>query len=189
METRVVILLTLHLVFLTCTVPGFKYARECNLPLGMEEGTIPDEAISASSSYETKSVGPQNARIRQEKNGGAWCPKAQISDDVREYLEIDLTLNHLITWTETQGRFGNGEGQEFAEAFFIEYSRGEGAWYRYKNSRGQHMLRGNTNTYLVEKQRLELPFVANRIRFIPYSQHPRTVCMRVEIYGCIWERE
>lgn len=36
--------------------------EKCILPLGMEEGRIPDEAITASSSYEMKSVGPQNAR-------------------------------------------------------------------------------------------------------------------------------
>lgn len=51
------------------------------------------------------------------------------------------------------------------------------------------VLRGNSNTYLVEKQKLDLPFVASKVRFVPYSQHPRTVCMRVEIYGCIWERK
>ncbi|KAK7788887.1 hypothetical protein R5R35_013452 [Gryllus longicercus] len=37
-------------------------AGECGVPLGMEENRIPDSAISASSSYEEKSVGPQNAR-------------------------------------------------------------------------------------------------------------------------------
>lgn len=31
----------------------------------MEEGKIPDEAITASSSYEMKSVGPQNARYKK----------------------------------------------------------------------------------------------------------------------------
>ena len=30
--------------------------------LGMESGTIPDAALSASSSYNEQSVGPQNAR-------------------------------------------------------------------------------------------------------------------------------
>ncbi|CAH1395252.1 unnamed protein product, partial [Nezara viridula] len=49
------------------------------------------------------------------------------------------------------------------------------------------ILSGNTNTYLPVVQDLELPFVASRVRFIPYSEHPRTVCMRVEIYGCPWE--
>ncbi|XP_024936417.1 discoidin domain-containing receptor 2 isoform X2 [Cephus cinctus] len=163
------------------------FIGQCILPLGMEEGKIPDDAITASSSYEMKSVGPQNARLRQEKNGGAWCPKAQISSDIREYLEIDLTRDHLITWTETQGRFGNGQGQEYAEAFFLEYWR-DVEWHKYKNLNGAMVLRGNSNTYLVEKQKLDLPFVASRVRFIPYSQHPRTVCMRVEIYGCVWEQ-
>ena len=77
-------------------------------------------------------------RIRQEINGGAWCPKAQISSDVREYLEVDLMRNHLITWTETQGRFGNGQGQEYAEAFLVEYWRESlKEWIIYKNSKGQ----------------------------------------------------
>lgn len=51
------------------------------------------------------------------------------------------------------------------------------------------VLAGNTNTYLVVSQELELPFVASRVRFIPYSLHTRTVCMRVELYGCPWERK
>lgn len=38
------------------------FSGQCRTALGMEEGKIPDHAISASSSYETKSVGPQNAR-------------------------------------------------------------------------------------------------------------------------------
>ena len=77
-------------------------------------------------------------RIRQEKNGGAWCPKAQISSDIREYLEVDLTKDHLIMWTETQGRFGNGEGQEYAESFFLEYWR-DFKWHSYKNLRGDRV--------------------------------------------------
>lgn len=98
-----------------------------------------------------------------------------------------MTHDHLITWTETQGRFGNGQGQEYAEAFFLEYWRDK-KWHQYKTIKGDRILRGNSNTYLVEKQKLELPFIASRVRFVPYSQHPRTVCMRVEIYGCSWER-
>ncbi|KAF6200645.1 hypothetical protein GE061_005088 [Apolygus lucorum] len=57
--------MTSHLVLLT-TIATLLYrptsAGECKAALGMEEGRIPDTAISASSSYEIKSVGPQNAR-------------------------------------------------------------------------------------------------------------------------------
>jgi len=48
-------------------------------------------------------------RIRTERNGGAWCPKAQIMKNVYEYLEIDLGRVKVITVVETQGRFGNGQ--------------------------------------------------------------------------------
>ncbi|XP_022175089.1 uncharacterized protein LOC111037041 [Myzus persicae] len=175
--------------FLTVTIVRPSHTKECRSQLGMEFSKIPDHRITASSSYEVKSVGPQNARIRQEKNGGAWCPKAQISSEVREYLEIDLDEDHLVTWTETQGRWGNGQGQEFTEAFTVEYWRKSiGRWVEYKDSREGRVLPGNVNTYLSVNQELELPFVASRIRFVPFSAHPRTVCMRVEIYGCPWEQ-
>ncbi|KAJ1523648.1 hypothetical protein ONE63_001491 [Megalurothrips usitatus] len=122
-------------------------------------------------------------------NGGAWCPKAQISSEVREYLEVDLQGEHLVTRTETQGRFGNGQGQEYAEQFLLEYWRPAiNRWVPYRDHSGYKVLTGNSNTYLVALQKLALPFVATRVRFIPYSEYPRTVCMRVELYGCPWEQ-
>ncbi|KAE8743789.1 hypothetical protein FOCC_FOCC009565 [Frankliniella occidentalis] len=131
----------------------------------------------------------QATRIRQEMNGGAWCPKAQISSEVREYLEVDLQAEHLVTRTETQGRFGNGQGQEYAEQFLLEYWRpGLNRWVSYRDHGGYKVLTGNSNTYLVAQQKLALPFVATKVRFIPYSEYPRTVCMRVELYGCPWEQ-
>jgi discoidin domain receptor family protein 2 len=88
-------------------------------------------------------------RIRQEKNGGAWCPKAQISSEVREYLEVDLMRPHLITVTETQGRFGNGQGREFAEQFLVEYWRDSlQQWTVYKDARGQKVPTTTSTTFL-----------------------------------------
>ena len=46
------------------------------------------------------------------------------------------------------------------------------------------LLEGNTNTYLAQTSQLSPPVIATRVRFLPYSDHPRTVCMRVELYGC-----
>lgn len=48
------------------------------------------------------------------------------------------------------------------------------------------ILQGNSNPWLAAVQQLDHPLVAERIRFLPYSHHPRTTCMRVEIYGCPW---
>ena len=68
-----------------------------------------------------------------EKNGGAWCPRGEATQHARDYLEVDLRSEHVVTGVETQGRFGNGQGQEYAEHFLLEYWRDSLAkWVRYK---------------------------------------------------------
>ncbi|XP_052828814.1 discoidin domain-containing receptor 2 isoform X2 [Octopus bimaculoides] len=161
--------------------------EKCRDALGMQTMEIPDSAIVASSSYDEDTVGPINARIRTEKNGGAWCPKNIITKDTYEYLQINLGELYVITDVETQGRFGNGKGQEYAEAYVLEYQREDnGQWLRFRDRAGEEVFRGNQNTYRAELRGVSPPIIAKRIRFIPYSEHPRTVCMRVEMYGCQW---
>lgn len=127
-------------------------------------------------------------RLGHEDGGGAWCPRQQIKKDVYEYLEIDLLVLHGMTGVETQGRFGNGQGQEFAENFLLEYQREpDSEWITYRNRKGEKLLRGNTNTYVRNEQKLDPPIIARKIRFIPQSIYARTVCLRVEVSGCIWK--
>lgn len=80
-------------------------------------------------------------RLRTEKNGGAWCPKMPATTEPEEWLEIDLHTVHLITGAATQGRFGNGQGVEFAEAYLLDYWRPRlGKWVRYKNPKGKEVI-------------------------------------------------
>ncbi|CAH1989885.1 unnamed protein product [Acanthoscelides obtectus] len=160
---------------------------QCIAPLGMENGQIKDSDLSASSSFDSGNVGPQHGRVRTDRNGGAWCPLKQATEEPEEWIQIDLRSVHMITATETQGRFGNGQGIEYAEAYMIEYWRPRiGKWIRYHNIMGEEVFQGNVNPYLESKQQLDPPLWASKIRFYPYSYHKRTVCMRVEIYGCRW---
>ncbi|CAG5136400.1 unnamed protein product, partial [Candidula unifasciata] len=125
--------------------------------------------------------------IRHEKKGGAWCPRRQIEENVYEYLQIDLGKLKVITKVETQGRFGNGQGKEFVTNYLLEYQReDEGTWFRYRNRNSEEKFKGNRNVYLADMREVDPPIIAKRIRFIPYSESPRTVCMRVEMYGCTW---
>lgn len=79
-------------------------------------------------------------RLKHESHGGAWCPRQQITPEPKEWLEIDLHTVHMITATGTQGRFGNGQGAEYAEAYQLEYWRPRlGRWVRYKNVRGEEV--------------------------------------------------
>merc|ERR1711971_1488206 len=108
--------------------------------------------------------------------------------DTQEFLEIDLEYNHVITAVVTQGRFANGRGAEFAEFYIIQYWReGMEAFQDYVTSEGEKILEGNKNTFSESKIFLDSTIVASKIRIIPYSQHPRTVCMRLELLGCLEE--
>lgn len=78
--------------------------------------------------------------IRTESHGGAWCPKQEATSDPKEWLEINLHSVHVITAVETQGRFGNGQGQEYTEAYQLEYWRPKlGKWKRYRNFKGDEV--------------------------------------------------
>lgn len=81
-------------------------------------------------------------RVRTEKNGGAWCPLKQATIEPEEWLQVDLKTVHMITAAGTQGRFGNGQGVEFAEAYILEYWRPRlSKWMRYHNSKGEEVNR------------------------------------------------
>ena len=76
-------------------------------------------------------------RLGKDIYGGAWCPKEVIEPGVREWIEIDLHREYRLTRTATQGRFGGGQGQEYAENFVLEYWRpSAGKWMTYKNHSG-----------------------------------------------------
>lgn len=155
----------------------------------MESHVVPDSAITASSSYNEQSVGPMFARLNSDASGGAWCPAKQLDSEVSgsEWIAVNLTnIRYTITGLATQGRFGNGMGVEFAEEYWIEYSRDGGlTWTKWRNRKGYHMIKGNSDTFTVKRTRLEPNIVGvNMVRIVPHSEHIRTVCLRFEFYGC-----
>ncbi|CAF1307987.1 unnamed protein product [Rotaria sordida] len=159
------------------------------MPLGMESGLIADSDLTSSSTHDVSSVGPQMSRIRIELEGGAWCPNKPIGSKSYEYVQIELHKLYFINAIETQGRFDNGHGNEYAEYYQIEYQRENNSsyWIPYYNKKtNKTILKGNVNTYVAEKRFLSSPIIAKRIRIIPYSPRWRTVCMRIELYGCVF---
>ncbi|TDG43433.1 hypothetical protein AWZ03_010135 [Drosophila navojoa] len=127
-------------------------------------------------------------RLKVDNNGGAWCPKHMVSRGLTEYLQIDLLQVHLVSAIRTQGRFGKGQGQEYTEAYVLEYWRpGFEKWLRWKNHQGKEILPGNINTYSEVENVLQPSIFASKVRIYPYSQYDRTVCLRAEIVGCAWE--
>lgn len=63
-----------------------------------------------------------------------------VSRGLKEYLQIDLLQMHVLTAIRTQGRFGKGQGQEYTEAYVVEYWRpGFVKWERWKNIQGKEV--------------------------------------------------
>ena len=64
-------------------------------------------------------------RLNGDRNGGAWCSASPVSRELgtKEWIEVDLGSMHCITGIMTQGRFGNGRGVEYTEAYKLNYWR------------------------------------------------------------------
>jgi len=58
-----------------------------------------------------------------------------------------------------------------------------GTWYAKFT---MQVFPGNINTYIAELREINPPIIARKIRLIPHSNHPRTICLRLELYGCVW---
>uniref|UniRef100_A0A8C8CC76 receptor protein-tyrosine kinase n=2 Tax=Oncorhynchus tshawytscha TaxID=74940 RepID=A0A8C8CC76_ONCTS len=162
----------------------FKPAQ-CRYALGMEDGTIPDSDITASSAW-SDSTEAKHGRLSTGEGDGAWCPAGAVFPSASEYLQVDLRSLHFLALVGTQGRHADGHGREFARSYRLRYSRDGRTWITWKDRWGQEVVSGNENTYDVVLKDLGPPIVARYVRFYPLADRVMSVCLRVELYGCLW---
>ncbi|XP_016140163.1 discoidin domain-containing receptor 2-like [Sinocyclocheilus grahami] len=179
-------LLYLLLTISLANVHGQIDPAHCRYPLGMEDGRIKNEDITASSQwYET--TGPQYARLNCEEGDGAWCPAGQLQPADVQYLQLDLRQLIFLTVVATQGRYARNSGNEFARKYRLEYSRDGHRWISWRNRFGSETIMGNINTYDSVVRDLHPPIITRFLRLIPVTDAVHTVCMRVELFGCTWK--
>uniref|UniRef100_A0A665VS82 receptor protein-tyrosine kinase n=1 Tax=Echeneis naucrates TaxID=173247 RepID=A0A665VS82_ECHNA len=158
---------------------------QCRYALGMEDGTIPDSDITASSAW-SDSTEAKHGRLSTGEGDGAWCPAGAVFPSGSEYLQVDLHKLHFLALVGTQGRHADGHGQEFARSYRLRYSRDGVKWITWKDRWGQEVVSGNENTYDIVLKDLGPPIVARMVRFYPLADRVMSVCLRVELYGCLW---
>ena len=102
---------------------------ECAAPLGMENGTIQDSDITASSAFNVN-YGPEKARLHMKE----WTPGGyragwltQTNDD-RQWIEINLKQVMKVTKIATQG----------------------GYYYKNKDSKGYYWVTSYSLSYRVD---------------------------------------
>uniref|UniRef100_A0A673LNQ8 receptor protein-tyrosine kinase n=1 Tax=Sinocyclocheilus rhinocerous TaxID=307959 RepID=A0A673LNQ8_9TELE len=158
----------------------------CRYALGMEDGTIPDSDITASSAW-SDSTEAKHGRLSTGEGDGAWCPAGPVFPSGSEYLQVDLRKLHFLSLVGTQGRHADGLGREFARSYRLHYSRDGRHWITWKDRWGQEVVSGNENTYDVVLKDLGPPIIARMVRFYPLADRVMSVCLRVELYGCVWK--
>uniref|UniRef100_A0A667Z9S3 receptor protein-tyrosine kinase n=1 Tax=Myripristis murdjan TaxID=586833 RepID=A0A667Z9S3_9TELE len=170
---------------LLCVCVCVSLFPSCRYALGMEDGTIPDSDITASSAW-SDSTEAKHGRLSTGEGDGAWCPAGAVFPSGSEYLQVDLHTLHFLSLVGTQGRHADGHGQEFARSYLLRYSRDGVKWITWKDRWGQEVVSGNENTYDVVLKDLGPPIVARMVRFYPLADRVMSVCLRVELYGCVW---
>jgi discoidin domain receptor family protein 2 len=197
------LLLQLVLLLLLLLVQGEEAGDSSSFPASCNE-SLPVRALSASSAYQ-EAVGAHYGRLDNEAGGGAWCPMGLVSaatSSQPQFLQLDLGPQHeddttteefVVRAVVLQGRWANGLGQEFAEQVMIQYWRpGLSAFRPYVTAQGSAVLEANRDTHSKVLISLKAEadggqsqgIVASKMRIIPVSSHPRTVCLRVGFLGC-----
>ena len=90
----------------------------CSNTQGMENGEITNAQITASSEYNA-TCGTSNARLNFEAGGGkagAWCAR---TNDVSQWLQVDLGKKTEVTGIKTQGR---QDTDQWVTSYTISYS-------------------------------------------------------------------
>ncbi|XP_078603719.1 uncharacterized protein LOC144877607 isoform X4 [Branchiostoma floridae x Branchiostoma japonicum] len=180
--------LTLFLALLA----GMTRGQECQDPLGMESGSIPDESITASSFYNDYMYdryddpateygegwdygAPWYARLNRD--GDAWAPAYP---RVGEWLQVDLGEMKNVKGTITQGRIY----YDWVTSYKLQYSTDETTWTTYADTDGsEKVFPGNTDFNTPVTNLLVNPIGARYVRFLPQTWNGDPA-LRVEIVGC-----
>ncbi|XP_015757568.1 PREDICTED: uncharacterized protein LOC107336976 [Acropora digitifera] len=149
--------------FTISTVPGGE-------ALGVENGSIPDENITASSS-----AGPAPAHLARLNGPFAWCVGK--AEDC--YLQIDLGSLHLVCAVATQGNPGGN--RDYVRRYKLQCSADGVNWTLYEEN-GNTIIAGNTDNWSVKRKDLDQEVVTRFVRFCPVDWYCWP-CMRVELYG------
>ncbi|TKR80101.1 hypothetical protein L596_014230 [Steinernema carpocapsae] len=123
----------------------------------------------------------------QDKNGaslGSVVSEGGRVASAGSWIQVDLEDTYVVREVETQGRYGNGTGMEYPTFYYIDYQRPGSPWIRYRNRTGHQLMSANGDTTTAVMRELDPPIVASRVRLRPYSESPRTVCLRWELHGC-----
>ncbi|XP_020601598.1 EGF-like repeat and discoidin I-like domain-containing protein 3 isoform X1 [Orbicella faveolata] len=143
-------------------------------PLGMEDGSIPDNKITASSTHSNSEV----AWGRLHYSQGSWTPN---TDTGYQWLQVNFVPEvKLITHIATQG---NGKSWWWVKEYYVMYKKGGGDFKEYMENNHRVLFPGNKNKDGEVKNKITNPFQGDTVRIKPTAFSGR-IALRIELYGC-----
>ena len=157
---------------------------DCSIPLGMENGRIQDSFVTALDSHE------EFPAFAARLNGkSAWCSDNPESLQEPLYLQIELKKLSAVSAIATQGFYPPAELMSLrmgrVSKYQLMHSMDGVSWEIYKNKDNETILPGNKMRDGAKLNVLTPEITAKFIRIFPASYFS-FVCMRVELYGCIF---
>ncbi|XP_071796313.1 uncharacterized protein [Asterias amurensis] len=153
--------------------------RYCRHMLGMEDRSIPDDRITASS-QRSSSYLPSNARLDLNRN---WCPA--IGQFVGSWLQVVMNTNPVhIEGVITQG---NPNGGYWVTQYQVQYSIDGTAWLYVNGASTPQTFIGNTDGDTPVTNIFQQPIQARYIRIRPTDWHTEPG-IRIELLGCRVDR-
>ncbi|KAI8508430.1 NAP1- protein 2 [Branchiostoma belcheri] len=150
----------------------------CGRELGMQSGAITNEQITASTTYDAPLQDPWSASYARIGNTYAWYPSV---DNKKQWLQVDLRKQMVITGVQTQGHFSSRKSY-YVETFKLQFKTDEtsGSWLDAFDGKE---FEGNNGADRIKHNNFATPVVASAIRFLPLTWH-EGIALRVEILGC-----
>ncbi|XP_071795628.1 uncharacterized protein [Asterias amurensis] len=153
--------------------------RYCGHKLGMEDGSIPDDGITASSQYSEhdERFPPSNARLNLN---GCWRPAKEQFDD--SWLQIYMGKEPVhIEGVITQGP--HYDSWDWVTHFQVQYSIDGTAWMYVNEASTPQTFVGNTDKNSPVTSIFQQPIQTRYIRIRPTAWEDKPA-LRIELIGC-----
>lgn len=121
----------------TLILGDFLAPDTCVVDMGMQNGYIRDDMISASSSRDA-SHAPQRARLN---SATSWLAAR---DDTHQFLQVDLLAPRYVTGVTTQGR---SDAPSYVSSYRFLYSVDGVEWSVYREERDMDKVVSGINLY------------------------------------------
>ncbi|XP_071807202.1 uncharacterized protein [Asterias amurensis] len=150
----------------------FSSSKTLYLALGMEDSSIADNQITASSNN-----GGSNANYARFNHNTGWTAGTADTD---QYLLIDFTANTYISKVILQG----ASSDSYTESYYLYISRDGVTYNAYNYNGAQKLLTGNTGDGdLSAEEYLQEPLFGRYLKINPQSWTGSKPSLRVELYG------